>query len=305
MPTRPNPNLFDPPTAAQLSEHLAANPPTPTIGWQARLPLMFLAILGMTLLLVSSPAFALLPWLALMGAMVFISSRVRAARELQQRVTRAWELAMIRRYREALGRAWELLPACRSRPELHGRVVTIIAHILGELGHDEAAEVAYAYLLDRLAPDHPLSLRLKVQQATAALGADRLADGDEALRKLRGRAEASSDPTVAASYQMARLVQDVKTGHYADAADHAEQTAEALQPLGIEAGYGHGLLALCFHQLAEHDPSADTDQRRRLTELARKWWDKATLLIPPAALVFRYPDLYPMIEPLHRHPSND
>jgi hypothetical protein len=203
---------------------------------------------------------------------------------------------MIRRYREALGQAWDLIPASRTKPELHGRAVTVIAHILGEMGKDEAAEVAYSYLMDRLPADHPLTLRLRVQRAVAALCSGRLADGDEALRKVRGAAESSSDPTLAAAVRMARLVQDVQTGHYADAINEAEQTETALMPLGIEAAYGHGLLALCFHHLAERDPSADESKKQQLAERAKSLWDKATLLIPASALVYRHPDLRALLE---------
>ena len=136
----------------------------------------------------------------------------------------------MRRYREALGQAWDLLPACRTKPELHGRALTVIAHVLSELGRDEAAEVAYGYLMDRLPPDHPLAMRLKLQRAIAALTGGRLADGDDALRKLRGQTEGSKDTSLAAAFRMARLVQDVQTGHYADAVAEAESTERALVP---------------------------------------------------------------------------
>ncbi|MFN3166045.1 MAG: hypothetical protein ACE37H_03165 [Phycisphaeraceae bacterium] len=299
MPVPRNPNVFEPPTAQQLSQHLAANPPVQAIGWRSRLPVLILVVLGLSLLLSLSPALALLPWLVLMGFVVYLSAKMRAARELQERVTRAWEMSMIRRYREALGRAWELVPLCSKQPELHGRVVTIIAHILGELHQDEAAQVAYQYLLDRLPPDHPLALRLKVRSAIAMLGSDRLADADDALRKLRGQIDQAKDDGLKANYRWARLLQDVRTGHYADATEHAEQTAAALQPLGVDAGYGHGLLALCYHQLALHEPDADAARRADLADHATRWWDKATLLIPPAALVFRHPDLGPLLGRVH------
>lgn len=292
MPT--NPNLFEPPTAAQLTRHLEANTPAQGLGWHARLPVVLLVGLGMLLLVMTSPGFALFPLLAVVGVMVYLSSKTRAAAELQDKVARVWELAMIRQYRESLGRAWELLPQCRTSPQLHSRVVTVIAHVLGELRQEEAAEVAYGYLTDRLPGDHPLSLRLRVQRAVAALRSDRLADADESLRKLRGAIEQLHEPTLSASYQMARLLQDVRTGHYADAVEQAEDTAQQLKPLGVEAGYGHGLLALCYQQLSLHDPAADNDQRAALARHARTWWDRATLLIPPAALLFRHPDLRPL-----------
>ncbi|MGB0768634.1 MAG: hypothetical protein ACPGYV_13115 [Phycisphaeraceae bacterium] len=309
MPTTPpppkNPNVFDPPTAEQLAEHLERHPAINVSGWQTRAPLFaIVALAAVGMLLLNQPGFALLPLLGLLALMAYLSGRARTARELQARTTRVWELAMIRRYREALGQAWELIPACRTRPDLHGRSITVIAHVLGELGRDEAAEVAYGYLLDRLPPDHPLALRLRLQRAIAALCSGRLADGDEALRKLRGAAESSKDPTLRAALRLARLVQDVHTGHYADAVDEAEQTEAALFDLGVEAGYGHGLLALCFHQLAKHDPSADNQQRQRLADRARSLWNNATLLIPAAALVYRHPDLAPLLDAMHTTPAD-
>jgi len=290
-----NPNIFNPPSAAQLSQHLSSNMPVQMGMWYGRGPLIGLVVgMGMMLILMQSPGAALLPLFGLLGLLAYMSGRSRAENELQMRVMRAWELAMIRRYRDALGQAWELVPACRTKPELHGRVVTVIAHILSELGKEEAADVAYSYLLDRLPADHPLALRLKVHRAVSALLSGRLADGDDALRKLRGQVESASDASLAASYHMARLVQDVQTGHYADAADKADDTAQALAPLSAEAGYGHALLALCFHHLAQRAASAeepDEAERQRLADSALSWWHRATLLIPASALVYRHPEL--------------
>jgi len=287
-----NPNIFDPPTAEQLDRHLQQHPAVQSGVWQQRGPLlMVVAVAGLALLMIGQPGYALLPLLALLGLMAYLSGQARTAAELQARSVKAWELAMIRRYREALGQAWELLPACRTKPELHGRAVSVIAHVLSELGRDEAAEVAYRHLADRLPPDHPLALRLKLQQATAALTTGRLADGDDLLRRLRSHAETSNDPSLGAAFRMARLVQDVHTGHYADAVEEADDTANALVPLGVEAGYGYALLALCHAMLAEHDPSHEDTERIDLANRAKQYWDKATLLIPPAALVYRYPDL--------------
>lgn len=291
MPPAANPNIFEPPTAEQLDRHLQQYPAVQVGMWQRGPILMVIAIAGLALLMIGQPGFALLPLLALLGLMAYLSGQARTAAELQARSIKAWELAMIRRYREALGQAWELLPVCRTKPELHGRAVSVIAHVLGELGQDEAADVAYRYLADRLPPDHPLALRLKLQQAIAALTGGRLADGDDTLRKLRAQVEASNDPSLAGAFRMARLVQDVQTGHYADAVKEADQTTQTLVSLGVESGYGYALLALCCALLAEHDPSLDDTQRIEYAQQARQHWDQATLLIPAAALVYRYPEL--------------
>lgn len=296
MPSLTNPNVFDPPTATQLAKHLQQHPAVNTAAWQQRGPLfMMVALAGLGLLMISQPGFAVLALLGLLALMAYLSGQARAAAELQARAIRAWELAMIRRYREALGQAWELLPACKSKPELHGRAVSVIAHVLSELGKDEAAEVAYEHLMDRLPMDHPLSLRMKLKRAMAALTTGRLADGDDLLRKLRGQTDAHNDPSLAAAFHLARLVQDVNTGHYADAIADADNTAKALIPLGVEAGYGYGLLALCFHLLAQHDPAQDDPTRDQRTQQAARYWDQATLLIPPAALVYRYPELQKLL----------
>lgn len=293
-----NPNLFDPPTAEQLSRHLAQHPSVQAGPLQQRGPmLMVIAVAGLALLMIGQPGFALLPLLGLLALMAYLSGQARNAAQLQQRAIRAWELAMIRRYREALGQAWELLPACRSKPELYGRAVTVIAHVLGELGRDEAADVAYEYLMDRLPPNHPLTLRLRLQRASAALTGGRLADGDDILRKVRGVTESSADPSLSAAFALTRLVQDVETGHYADAIVGADATSQALVPLGAEAGYGYALLALCAHQLAVYGSHEDDAKRDELAQQARQLWDKATLLIPPAALVYRYPALQPLVQP--------
>lgn len=293
-----NPNRFETPTAAQLTRHLEAHPPIQGNSWQAKIPHLAIAAVGLLMLaMLFQPAMMLLPLLGLLGLSAYLSSRTRTGHEMQERVNRAWELTMIRRYREALGEAWRLLPSCRSTPELHGRVVTIMAHILGELGKDESAEVAYAYLMDRLPKDHPLSLRLRVQRAIAALREGRLADGDDALRRLRGEPNINKNGALLASYTLARLLQDVRTGHFADAIEHADDTAEALKPLGIEAGYGHGLLALCYQQLADRQ-AKDPDATNPLDQigLARQSWQRATLLLPSAALLFQYPELAPLAD---------
>jgi tetratricopeptide (TPR) repeat protein len=221
-----------------------------------------------------------------MGVM---AGRVKRNREKHQQVTRAWELALLRQYREALRRAWRLLPEVRDQPELHGRCVAVIAHTLDELAAYEAATVAFDYLLERLPDGHPMATRVRLQHAAAAFAMDHLADGDDALRKLRPIAEERPNSQISAAYTLARLIQDVRTGHFAEAAEHAEQTAEALRPLGVEAGYGHGLLAYCCDQLAGHEADAERAQKRR--EAAARWWRAATILLPPAALSHRFAEL--------------
>lgn len=254
-----------------------------------RLPLLIIGALAVLLLLTTHPLLALLPWIGLGVLVVVLAGRVQRRRLLHLRVTRSWELALLREYREALRRAWTLLPMVRDQPELHGRCVAVIAHALDELSGYEAATVAFDYLLERLPEDHPLAIRVRLQHAAAAVSQGHLADADEALRKLRPLAEERPGSPISAGYALARLIQDVKTGHFAEAIEHSTQTAEQLRPLGVEAGYGHGLLAYCCDQVARHLDDPDNAERHR--KAAASWWRRATILIPPAALAFRFNEL--------------
>lgn len=290
MPTAPtNPNQFVLPTPQRLEEHLRANPPRDAPSLRGKLPLLIIGVFAASLLLASYPLLAMLPWIGLLVFMGVMSGRVQRHRVLHQRVTRAWELALLREYREALRRAWTLLPQVCDQPELHGRCVAVIAHTLDELAGYEAATVAFDFLLDRLPAEHPLAIRVRLQYAAAAVAQGHLADADEALRKLRPVAEERPGSQISAAYALARLIQDVKTGHFAEALEHAGQTAEQLKPLGVEAGYGHGLLAYCCDQVADRLEDPDDAQRHR--DDAARWWRNATVLLPPAALAYRFHEL--------------
>ncbi|MEM9416236.1 MAG: hypothetical protein AAGA29_12285 [Planctomycetota bacterium] len=292
----PNPNQFDAPSADRLARHLADHPPEPVRsvrGW-----VLFAMAGGLVLAMLLSavlPALSLLLLLAPLGLMGFLAKRAQQTRELHQRVGRVWELAMLREHREALRRAWTLLPQVKHHPDLHLRCVAVMGHTLDDLAQYSSAMVAFDHLLEHLPANHPMALQTRVQRANAALCDDQLADADDTLRKLRGSIEQLPPGPIPASYQLAKLVQDVRTGHFAEAAQHADDTATKLQPLGVHAGYGYGLLAYCHHQLAlrSDDPATAAKQKQD----AEKHWHNATLLIPPAALAHRYRELAAMLTP--------
>ena len=148
-----------------------------------------------------------------------------------------------------------------------------------------AAIVGYDSLLEHLPNDHPGAIQLRAHRALAALHSDRLADADDTLRQMRSHVEPYANTPIGATYRLAELTQAVRTHHYSDPLERAEHMLDDLRPLGVEAGYGHALLALC-HQ--EDRASRDEHARR---EAVRRWWESATLLLPEAALLDRYPEL--------------
>jgi len=302
------PENFTPPTAEQVRQHLADNPAEAPSPWIGRLPLLALVVLA-GLVLLTDPAIALpVGALLLAGALGAMVWRSRYLRRLRQALQQCQEAALLRHYRWALSRAWRLLPQVRRQPQLHGRTVALLGHLLDELACYEAALTVYDHLLPRLNEDHPGRVQLQTQRAVAALGCDQLTDAYDALRVVSHHIDPAERTPTSAGYHLAVLFQQVRTHHYREAIEPGEDLLPALRPLGVEAGYGHALMAFSHRQLREIRPSgeAPADQVGEEAEtpeagldhtaLMRRWWDRATLLLPPAAIVHRFPELAPLAE---------
>jgi hypothetical protein len=282
VPPHP-PRSFTPPTADQVRAHLARYPSRGSSRTAALIPTLALAAIIFLALGAQNAVMFLLPWLLLGALLVFMALRVRRARELDAAVARAQEWTMWRRREDALRQAWRLLPRLATNPELHGRAVAAIAHNLDALGAHEAAIVAYDQLIDHLPEGHPISVQLRVQRTMAELGADRLTDADASLRRLRGAVEPFRKTPIGASYRLASLIQQSRTHHDADAVAESGELLDELRPLGVEAGFGHALMALAFVRLGEGE-AAPPDWR----DQASLWWSRATLLVAVDRLVERF-----------------
>lgn len=277
------PKSWKPPSAEALEAHLDRHAPEAPSPWLRRLPLMVLAGVVILALALRGPAAWLLPWLAFLGLIVYGSTRLRHVREFEKRLNRAQELAMLRHHRPALRSAWRLIPELVQHPAQQHRAVGVIAHVLDDLGGYDAAIVAYDRLLADLPDEHPGAVHLRVQRAIASLFTHQLSDADDALRRLRGPIEPFAESPIGAAYRFALLFQSVQTAHYAEAIEESDGLLEALRPLGVEAGYGHALLAWCFGQR--------NDAERDDATQANTWWGRATTLLPAAAITARFPEL--------------
>jgi len=260
--------------------YLQRNEPQGQSRWTGLLPFVALGVV-MGLAFTSHHALAaLLPVAVVVGLLAILSWRVRTLKRIEQRAVRVQELTLTRYFPQALRLAWRVLPDLRALPELHGRTVAAIAHCLDQVKAYDAAIVSYDYLIYHLPDDHPGAVQLTIQRTIAQLFADQLADADDALRRLRNMVERYRDSAIGASYRLAGLVQQVFTGHYADAVEESDNLIDDLRPLGVEAGYGYALMALSHHKI----DSKDTDM----------WWQRATLLMPPSSLVGRFDQLDPL-----------
>ncbi|MFA9479926.1 hypothetical protein ACERK3_16705 [Phycisphaerales bacterium AB-hyl4] len=280
---------FTPPTTEQVETLLDEHPlrsPSPLAAWG---PLIGLVALLVVVLVIGGIWGVILPWLGLGVLLGYLMLRMRRVRQVEQRVTRAQELAMLRHHQQALAMGWRLLPKSNTSPATYLRTMTLIGHCLEELKVYEGAIACFDRLLDVLPQEHPGAVHLRIHRAIAALGCERLLDADDGLSRLRGTMGQYPQSPLSALYRLADLIQAVRTGHYADPLREADTLLAELRPLGVEAGYGHGLMAVCYHH-ARPDAS-DEHGRSRQREQSAMWWQRATTLLPSEALVARFPEL--------------
>ncbi len=278
---------FSPPSAAQVQAHLDRYPPRGPSKVSLLLPTFGLALIVFLMLRAQSAATFILSWCLLGALLVVMGVRARLARSLESEAAQIQEMTMWRRREDALRRAWRLLPRLVINPELHGRTVAAIAHNLESLGAHDAAIVAYDHLIKRLPDDHPVSVQLRVHRTMAELGAERLTDADSSLRRLRSAVEPYRGTPIGGSYRLASLIQQSRTHHDADAVEGAGELLDELRPLGIDAGYGHALMALAYVRLGETESPPENWRGHAL-----QWWSRATLLVPVERLIERFSDLH-------------
>jgi hypothetical protein len=287
---------FTPPTAEQVQAYLDEHPPRAP---SRMLMWLMLVAMGFAFAMMLSPGHPQMAAaaLALMGGLFFaVYVRARRLRELDRRAAEAVEWAMLRQFRLSFDQAWLLLPRVVQMPPLHGRVVALIAHGLDQLKAWDSALVAYDELIKRLPDDHPGATQFRVRRAIAHLFTDRLADADDELRRVRNGIDRFAQTAVGGAFRLAELFQRVRTNHFADATEFADTLVADLRPLGVEAGYGHALMALSFHQLSGGAGVGVGERRPEALEEAQQWWRRATILLPVERLVHRFAEITPLTQ---------
>lgn len=284
------PFTFATPKAQELRAYLEGHAPR---GGGRRLPWMPLVALGaaLALLFTTQEGWAALGALGVLAVLVgWNAVQRRRVLGLERQLVKVHELSLQRQWPAALSTGWALLPKLRRLPDLFARTVAFIAYGLDEQGAFESAIVGYDFLLKRMPTEHPGAMLLTIQRAMAQLAVDRLTDADESLRRLR-HLEQWPGSGMSAAYCLAMLWQMVRTQHYADAVGLEERLVQRLRPLGVEAGYGYGLMALARWRLSAEAGAAGGESRGTGAE---EWWRRATLLLPVAALTRKFADLEPM-----------
>jgi len=269
---------FEPPSPDRFRAYLEEHEPRQVSIWVARGPLLALIGIIAVSLFTAGNLGLVLPCIGLGAVLIYLYRRGQHTRRLQAQARHVQELSMLRHHADALRHGWQLLPHLTTMPALHGRTIAIMSYGLDLIESYDAAITGYDYLLERLPGDHPGAWQLGIQRAISALFADRLTDADNSLRRLRNSATNFVGSPLHAGFLLAELIQDVRTHHFAEALTLSDAWLDALRPLGVEAGYGHALLALCYHE---------TDR----AEESQQFWQAATTLLPSSVLLHRFPEL--------------
>lgn len=261
------PQPFKPPSAAQVRSLLERNPPREASRALMWVPLIALSLAVALAMSAQGAAALLLPWVFLGIFYGFLAWRGRGARSVEHDSLRVQDLIIARKHADSLRQAWKLLPRVATQPELYARAIAAIGLNLDRLGAYEAAIVAYDGLLAHMPEQHPVAIQFRIQRAMAHLADDQLLDADNALRKLRGTADAQPGSPTAAYFRLAVLSQQTATGHYEDALASEAALIEELRVIGIDAGFGYALMALSLRNVADarvrNAERAAEDARRR------------------------------------------
>ena len=282
-----DPAPFTPPTAEQVVEHLDAHPPATPSKWKRLWPLAPPAFGFGAYLAAPGWVTALILLAAVGGGIGWSAWRLRLARDRQERMRKVGELAMLRCHPEALREAWRLIPESVEDPIVYGTLLMTTGRSLLELRRDDAALACYERLLQAAPKNHPAATHFGTLRAIAALFDDRLAEADDALRKLRDEDERAA-PAIRAGVAFARLLQAARTYRVDELIAMGDAAIDTLRPMGVEAGYGYALMAWA-HEQRRCQPR-EYDDTASLAERGRAWWRRATTLLPAEAIAFRLPE---------------
>jgi hypothetical protein len=208
-----------------------------------------------------------------------------AALAIQQwRKRRAFHLAEqahhLRRLMDVAG-ATENLDQClssRSCPEpVRAMGLVELGHICLATGEPRSAEIAFEHALaHRGLPDTEWLWRAEIGLAEAKLRCQQLSDAHTTIRRLTCR---DLPPAWQSRVQLLRCLQRLLLGNARDLAERSNDLwHEFRRYLGVDAGYGYGLLAAALDRCGQ-------------AAGAIRFWHDATLLIRPERLVQRYPEL--------------
>lgn len=257
------------PTPQQVAEHLSATRPEAKPNRTLWLLIGATGLMVLALTAGPSPISILLPWVLLMALAGYVLYQRSAAGAAQRAVRRVGELTMLRHHDAGLRDAWKSLGELRKHPGLYVQAALLLSANLMATRRHEAALAAQDQLLETVPPDHPVARVVAMQRVMSLLHEERLADADAALRRSD---PGNTAPLGRAMSAFARLYQSMRTNQFDQIVESPERLPQQLRPLGLDAGYGYGMVAAAMHAHGRHDEAA-------------RWWKLATLLLPASTIM--------------------
>lgn len=237
----------------------------------------------------------LLSWAILAGLGITIVSGAIRRQALAKWFRSSSDLCLMEKWSAAAEPLRQLLrkpvPVAQVRYQALLELAGVAEHT-GELG--EAEEIYQAIAEEQ--PGGLLGSLALLGRAIVLLKLDRLADAEAVIRPLE---IASQSEPLKALVGLARLYQQIRTGHYAEALENESDKCEsARQGLGTKAAFIYALLALAHKHMAKVGGADESDSKQfeEQSGRARELWQKATMLIRPDNLIQKFPELAEMAE---------
>jgi tetratricopeptide (TPR) repeat protein len=203
---------------------------------------------------------------------------VRRARAEQAQLAAIDELVQLRRWAESA----MILQAFLSRParshSARAQALIYLAMVLTRYHRFEDSVAVHDYILSHISVDDSTGHAIRLGRAMALLREDSLLDADRAIAELRRESRGGESPGLA----LVEIFRDVKTGHPAEAIEMFEKSIPLMRKhLGHRIADVWGLAARGYEMLGRTDD-------------AKKAFENATLLVSPAELTRRYPEIGPV-----------
>ncbi|NIA06891.1 MAG: hypothetical protein GWP14_04500 [Actinobacteria bacterium] len=218
----------------------------------------------------------MLLWIILIGVLVSIFINAARRQGIIRCSRKAADLCLLERWDEAIEPLQKVLNKPVNQPQIRYQGLLELAGVAEHTGKlDQSRQIYQA--IGQEQPHGPLGRLALVGEAIVLLKLDQLADAEAVIRRLEVSVEG---PGLKSLVLLARLYQQIKTGHYSEALeDEANKCELARLGLSTKAGYVYGMLALAHKNQTENQ-----DQ-------AKKYWRQATMLIRPENLVRKFPEL--------------
>ena len=215
-------------------------------------------------------------WILLIGLLVNIFINAARRQGLARWSRKAADLCLLERWEEAIEPLRKVLNRPVNLPQIRYQGLLELAGVAEHTGKVDQARQIYRAIGQE--QPHGLLGRLALMgEAVVLLKMDHLADAETVIRQLELSAEG---PGLKSLVLLARMYQQIKTGHYSEALEDESNKCElARLGLSTKAGYVYGLLGLAHINQTKNE------------EQAKKYWRQATMLIRPGNLVEKFPEL--------------